>query len=54
MDGIGPLNVPVWTTISSKSFQAADGVRAPYIWCLTATPMHNSMLDLGAYLALVA
>ncbi|KAJ6039603.1 Helicase C-terminal [Penicillium canescens] len=35
---------------SSKTFQAACAIPAVYRWCLTGTPIHNRLDDLGALL----
>ncbi|KAK0715223.1 SNF2 family N-terminal domain-containing protein [Lasiosphaeris hirsuta] len=38
---------------SSLAFKAAMGLQANYRWCLSGTPIHNSLDDYGALLAFV-
>ena len=38
---------------SSKTYKAALGAQARYRWCLTGTPIHNSLDDYGALLTFI-
>ncbi|RYP91270.1 hypothetical protein DL770_002588 [Monosporascus sp. CRB-9-2] len=38
---------------SSQTFQAACAIKARYRWCLTGTPIHNSLDDYGALLSFI-
>ncbi|KAK5987845.1 SMARCA3-like protein-like protein [Cladobotryum mycophilum] len=60
----GPLFAEVWhrvvldeahhiRTRSSQTFKAACEIRARYRWCLTGTPIHNSLDDYAALLSFV-
>ena len=40
-------------TRSSQAFQAACAIDAQHRWCLTGTPIHNSLDDYGALLSFV-
>ena len=40
-------------TRSSQTFHAACGMKGRYRWCLTGTPIHNSLDDYGALLSFV-
>jgi SNF2 family DNA or RNA helicase len=40
-------------TRSSQTFQAACAIKARHRWCLTGTPIHNSLDDYGALLSFV-
>ncbi|KAK4182730.1 SNF2 family N-terminal domain-containing protein [Podospora australis] len=38
---------------TSQLFRAASAIRAQYRWCLTGTPIHNSIDDYGALLSFI-
>ena len=40
-------------TRSSQTFQAACAIKGQHRWCLTGTPIHNSLDDYGALLSFV-
>ena len=40
-------------TRSSQTFQAACAIKARHRWCLTGTPIHNSLDDYGALLSFI-
>ncbi|GAB1319449.1 hypothetical protein MFIFM68171_09659 [Madurella fahalii] len=60
----GPLFTQKWLRVvldeahhirnrSSLAFKAAMGIKAKYRWCLSGTPIHNSLDDYGALLAFI-